>query len=328
MKQENTLFVAYAADDHYAKYLGISMLSLLQTNAAFDHIRVFILDCGIGQNNRKKLEKIAGEYSRELTFLPMDNVSDRLQLKNRVLGISIASYARLFLASVLPEEVERIVYLDCDTLVQSSLGELWEIETGDALVAGVQDTVDTFFKKIIGLEMRIPYVNAGILLINLKGWRDEHLELKFFAFIQKFDGNVPHHDQGTINGVCQARRYILPLRYNVMSNVYSFSARTIRKIYFLDQYYTQDELDKALEKPAIIHFTAGLVGRPWEEGCTHPAKEDFLNILRQSPWKEDPLMPNSQKKSVKVFTFFYQHTPLRLFETGYRLFCWLLHVKR
>lgn len=327
MKQD-TLFVAYATDDNYAKHLGISMLSLFQTNAAFDGIRVFVLDCGISEQNRKHLETIAGQYGRALTFLPMGGGLGRLRLKNNTLQLSFAYYARLFLATLLPEEIERVLYLDCDTLVMSSLKEAWEVPLGDALVAGVGDTVDLFFLKVIGLDPQIQYVNSGVLLINLKGWRAENLEQKFLDFIGKFDGNVPHKDQGTINGVCKERKYILPPRYNAMSNVYSFSAGTIRRIYFLDTYYTQAELDEAIRNPAVIHFTTGLVGRPWEEDCTHPAKEDYLRILRQSPWKADPLTPNSRKTGLKVFTFFYQHLPLGLFETGYRMFHWILHLKK
>ncbi len=304
------------------------MLSLFQTNIGFDGIRVFVLDCGIGENNRHHLEHIANQFNREITFFSMDNVKDRLQLKSGAFKISIASYARLFLASILPEDLELVLYLDCDTVVPSSLKDLWETDLGQNLIAGVQDTVDTFYKKVIGLNPHIAYVNAGILLINLKGWREEYLEQKFFDFIQKFDGNVPHHDQGTINGVCKERRTILPLRYNVMSNVYSFSASTIRKIYFLDKYYTQVEVDEAISRPVIVHFTTGLFGRPWEEGCTHPEKEYYLKIMRQSPWKEDPLLPDSKKKSVKAFAFFYKHIPLPVFETVYRLLCGIQHIRR
>lgn len=328
MAWRETLIVAYAADDNYAKYLGISMLSLFQNNVGFQEIRVFVLDCGIGQENLKKLKEIVGQFEREIVFLPVQEMVAQLDLNMRAHKIAVASYARLFLSSILPSYVERVLYLDCDTLVCAPLRELWETELGDSLIAGVQDTVDKYFLHVIGLGSCIAYTNNGVLLINLKLWREENLEKVFMDFIDRFDGTVPHHDQGVINGVSGERRVILPLRFNVMSNIYAFSVRTIRKMYFLDSYYTQIERDEALAEPAIIHFTPGLYGRPWEEDCHHPAKEDFLRVLRQSPWGEEPLSPGSLKPSVKLFAFFYNHMPLWLFEMIYRAFSWVLHLRK
>jgi len=324
----DTLYVAYSSDDQYAKFLGVSLLSLFQANADFETIRVFAIDCGIREENRLRLTRIAQENGREIVFLPMENIQERLRLKSGELGISIASYARLFLASALPEDVKRVFYLDCDTIVSDSLREAWETELGDSLVAGVQDTVDRYFLQVIGLPPDTRYVNAGILLIHLEKWRKEKIEEQFTAFIERFRGSVPHHDQGAINGVCRERRMILPLRYNLMSNAYSFSERTIRRIYFLQEYYAQDEIDEAIRRPAVIHFTSGLFGRPWEEGCTHPARDAFLRVKEQTPWKDEPLSPNTLKKGTKAFACAYRHMPRALFEGLYRMFNWVLHVKK
>lgn len=71
MSWRNELMVAYASDDNYAKYLGISMLSLFQNNKVFKEIRVFVLDCGIGHENLEKLGEIATQFDREIIFLPV-----------------------------------------------------------------------------------------------------------------------------------------------------------------------------------------------------------------------------------------------------------------
>lgn len=326
MNNKNTLCVAYAADDYFAKQLGISMLSLFQNNVDFKRIRVFIMDCGISKNNYNRLKRIAKEHNRELHFSRMENIKDRLSLKLGGSKLPIASYARLFISSVIPIEVDRVLYLDCDTLVCSSLAALWDMNLGNSLIAGVQDTVDSFFRKTVQLQKDMLYVNAGILLINLKCWREEEIEKQFHTFIQKFDGKVPHHDQGIINGVCKERRIILPLRYNIISSVYLFSARTIGRMYYLDHYYTQVDVNKAINEPAIIHFTTGLLGRPWEEKCKHPARDDYRKVVLESPWCDEPLQANSQKKSILIFIFIYQHMPVRIFETVYRMLSWLLHI--
>lgn len=147
---------------------------MFQINQAFNEIVIFVLDCEIGYTNKEKL-------------------------------ISIASYARFFLASVIPESYDRVLYLDYDTIIMDTLVNLWKIDLDGFMVAGVQDTVDKYFLKKIGLTQNDLYVNAGIILINLSLWRSHNLEQKFMDFIKKYDGNVPHHDQGTINAVCNKK---------------------------------------------------------------------------------------------------------------------------
>lgn len=327
MDQNQKLCIAYAADDKYTKYFGISMLSLFQSNKHFTEIAVFVLDCGIENANKDKLKLIAKEYDREIYFMSMEKAVSGLELKMGTRKISVASYARLFLSSIIPEKYDRILYLDCDTIVRDNLVDFWTVDLEGYMVAGVRDTVDSFFLKKIGLEPDEYYVNAGTILINLRSWREEGLEKKFIEFIRLHNGNVPHHDQGTINGVCRHKKRIIAPRYNVTANIYSFSAKTIKRIYFLDSYYTQKELNEAKRNPAIIHFTTGLVGRPWEENCTHPMQEEYLKIAKVSPWKEDPLLPDSRKISVKLFSSFYRHAPLFISETVYRCISLLAHAR-
>jgi lipopolysaccharide biosynthesis glycosyltransferase len=325
MEKNFSLCAAYAADDQYAKYLGISILSLFKANQDFDKIEVFILDCGITKENKERLEAIAREYSRLIYFKSMEGIVTNLELNMGARRISIASYARLFLASIIPEEYDRVLYLDCDTIVCDSIADFWGVNLKGFLVAGVQDTVDGFFLKKIGLTPEEHYVNAGIILINLAAWRKETLEAQFMEFIRKFQGNVPHHDQGVINGVCVGRKLLVSPRFNATSNIYSFSAKTILRIYGMTGFYTQKELDEAKVKPCILHFTTGLVGRPWEEHCTHPMQAEYHKAAKASPW-EDSLLPDGRKLSVKLFSFLYRHFPKLLTETAYRLLSGLMHL--
>jgi lipopolysaccharide biosynthesis glycosyltransferase len=327
MEQNQKLCVAYAADDNYAKYLGISMLSLFQSNQEFKEITVYVLDCGIGLANKDKLETMAEQNNREIHFSSMEAAVSGLDLQMGVRKIAVASYARLFLASIIPKDQNRILYLDCDTIVRDSLLDYWNTNLDNYMVAGVRDTVDSFFLKKIGLDPKDYYVNAGILLINLAGWRENHLEEQFMDFIRKFNGNVPHHDQGTINGVCKNKKCVIAPRYNATSNIYSFSAKTIKRIYFMDSFYSQRELEEAKKNPAVLHFTTGLVGRPWEKNCTHPMKEEYLRVAKESPWKEEPLLPDSRKFTVRAFSAFYRYAPRFLSESVYRAISLISHVR-
>lgn len=328
MTRQDTFCVAYGSDDNYAKFLGTSMLSLFEKNTDFARIAVYVLDCGISPENRQNLTGIAEKWQREIHFIDMQEAIKGLNLNLGAHKIAVASYARLFLASLLPEEFDRVLYVDCDTLVLDSLRPLWETEFGDALIAGAQDVVDSYFLSVIRLDKSIKYINAGVLLINLAGWRAEKMQEKFLQIIASFGGNVPHHDQGTINAACGARRVVVPVRYNFTTSLFSFSARTIRRIYFLEDYYTQAELDAATKQPAIVHFTTGLLGRPWEQGSTHPYRQAFRDAMARTPWAGTPEAPDSRYPALKAFTVFYNIVPKPVFEVVYRAFSWALHLRK
>lgn len=314
----NKLCVAYGADDNYAKYLGISMLSLFEANKDFDEIDVFVMDCEISKSNKKKLIKIADEFNRNIYFLNMKDFISGLKLNMGAKKISVASYCRLFLSSVIPDTYSKILYLDCDTIVTENLRRLWNVDVSGYMAAGVKDTVERYYLKKIVLTPSDLYVNAGVLLINLERWRNENVLSQFLNFIEKFEGNVPHHDQGTINAVCNKKIIALSPEYNVFSNMYTFSSEAIKRIYMMDSYYSQKDLDYAKNNPAIIHFTTGLVGRPWEKNCTHPMKDAFINVAKKSPWKNEPILPDSRGFALKAFTLIYRYTPHFLSENIYR----------
>ena len=168
---DKKLCVAYASDDNYAKYLGISLLSLLKTNKEFEKIDIFILDCGIKNDNKERLISVVKGYRREIHFISMKEAVSSLELNMGKRKISIASYARLFLSSVIPDTCSKILYLDCDTIVCKNLSGFWNVQLEKHMLAGVRDTLDRYFLRKIGLMSDDYYINAGIILVNLDAWR-------------------------------------------------------------------------------------------------------------------------------------------------------------
>lgn len=320
------LCVAYAADDNYAKYFGISVLSLFKSNIGFDDINVYLLDCGISEDSKLKLDEIAKDYNRHIHYILAEDLIKNLNLNMGSRKIAIASYARLFLSLIIPKSYSRILYLDCDTIVMDSLEKFWNTSLKDYHVVGVRDTVDTYFYKKIGLKENEYYVNAGILLINLQRWREDNIHEEFIKMIEKYDGNIPHHDQGVINSICRDKKIIHP-RYNMTSNLFSFTNKTIKNIYFMDNYYSQKVLNEAKENPAILHFTTGLYGRPWEENCSHPMKEAYTRVAKESPWQSDILQSDSRSILVKVFGIMYKYLPKKIIESTYKFTTWIIHIK-
>ena len=97
--------------------------------------------------------------------------------------INIATYYRLKLASLLPD-VSKIIYLDCDIIVNSDISELFDVNMDECLVAGVRDINRRM------LKINPKYVNAGVLLLNLDMWRKENFEQKLLDYTKNNIDNI------------------------------------------------------------------------------------------------------------------------------------------
>ena len=196
-----TLRVIYSSDDNYARHLGASVYSLLENNGSFEKTEVYVIENNISAENKQKLEAIVGGFENaEIRFISFEKWRNSLKL-DMTWNISVSSYARLFVADMLDEDIERILYLDCDMIITSSLKELWKTDLSGFVAGVVQDAVPDSVKTAVGLSAEDKYFNAGMLLIDLEKWRSENIQEKITAFLDEKKGRVVHHDQGVLNGV-------------------------------------------------------------------------------------------------------------------------------
>lgn len=305
------LSVVYSSDNNYAQHVGVSMLSLFENNKEFKNINVYLIENNISIENKSKLEEICRKYYRAIRFIGFDEFSDKLNL-NIGNAISLNSYARLFLASVIETNIDKIIYLDCDSIINNTLYDLWNLDINEYYVAGVCDTVSDNTKLRIKMDLHSPYLNAGMLLINLKKWREEGVERKFIEFIASNNGQVFHHDQGTINGVLKEKFLILHPKYNAMTTFFTMSKNEIIQYYGLKDYYSEVELLEAKKKPVFIHYTPAFVNRPWIKGCKHPLAARYHEYLEMSPWKGRRLEEDKRRVGEKFVALLYNNLPFSM----------------
>ena len=301
------LVVVYSSDDNYTQHTGVSIVSLLDNNKHFDDIHIYVIDNEISKVNKEKLIDIINNYGRRISFIDFNKYKSMLNL-NMQWNISISSYARLFISSMLPNNVDKVLYFDCDTVIVNKVDELWNTDIKDYYVAGVADTVSSSTKSSVGIDRDGKYINAGMLLINLKKWREDNIQDKFIEFININNGSVTHHDQGVINGVLQNNLKILKPNFNLMTVYYTMKREDIISYYSIDsEFYSEDVIQEALLDPVYIHFTPGFTTRPWIKGCKHPKKELYLSYLEKTPWKDTKLEKDKSKIRVKVVNWIYRN---------------------
>ncbi|MBR4152465.1 MAG: glycosyltransferase family 8 protein [Selenomonadaceae bacterium] len=179
-------FGLYDKTGRYAKFTGTAMLSLFEnTNALPQSITVHILhDNTLTPDNRDKFIYLAGQYNQLVKFYNVEKLcTEKIQdfLKKipaiKDSNFSIGTMYRLLIPYVLPTDIEKIIYLDSDIVVNTNIKQLWQIELGDKILAAVSEQVcgtkiEILFLCTSGLIKSEDYFNAGVMMINLKSFRE------------------------------------------------------------------------------------------------------------------------------------------------------------
>ena len=305
-----SLYLIYSSDDNYVQHLGASIYSLLDKNRDFKQIRIYVIDNRISECNKEKLSQILVGFSNaQLFYISFDKWKEQLQV-NMEWDISLSAYARLFVGSMLPREVDRVLYLDCDMIICDSLKSLWKTDLSGKILGAVQDSVGDSTKEAVGLMPGQRYFNSGMLLIDLVAWREANIEEECMKFIRSHQGNVCHHDQGVLNGVLLGKIFPLPLRYNLMTIHYIFSRKKILR-YFGENahFWTDSEIKKAKKKPVILHYTPSFTVRPWVKGCHHPLVNLYWDSLAHTSWRKAVPQINCTKWYVRLIEWRYRCLP-------------------
>ena len=279
--------VVYASNDNYARHLATSMISLFDRNQDMERIVVYILSVAISEESQAKLLQIADRYGRELQVIELSDIKSRFTYEIDTRGFDISAMGRLFMGTLLPEKVERVLYLDCDTVVAQPLKKLWELDLKGRLLAAVMEpTIYEAVKMEIGLEEADPYYNSGVLLIDLKLWRESQTERRLLDFYGAKNGSLFACDQDTINGALKGE--ILPMspRYNYFTNYRYFSYENLvchapwyRKV-------PKEAFAAAKKRPAVIHYMGD--ERPWIAGNLNHYRKAYEHYLAETPWAGTP----------------------------------------
>lgn len=303
--------IVYSSDENYIQHLAVSLVSLLENNQQYPEINIYIISNGVSESSKQKLLDITQRYQRNLVWIDFEPFRQKINI-NMSAPIAIASYARLFIAQMVPETCRRALYLDCDTVVLGSVQPLFEMDMKACSIGGVKDFVKTNFKEAVGLQPNSTYVNAGVLLIDVEKWRQDNQLHTFLKFIEDKSGSIPHHDQGVINGTLNTECLVLPPQYNLMTPAFTTQYRRLLKFYELTNFYSEDELRKAVDKPVIIHCTPEFAGRVWEKGCKHPMAGSYLRYLEMTPWKGNIRDPKPLSLKLKLIYFIMKNFPMPL----------------
>lgn len=301
------LHVALASDSNYAEFVAVVIVSLFDTNSWQDFTTIHLLSNGIDAATLEKLLQHVPEGKGELKVYDIKSLKEDLGIDVPP-TIAITSYARLFLPDLLSDDVERVLYLDCDTVVSGSVEEFYCVDFNGNWVAGVRDTLNnSSTKTVVGMAPDDEYFNAGVLLMNLAAWREDQVTQQCLDFLVAHGGNVVHHDQGIINGVCNHHKLVVHPRFNTTTSYFSHPYWLLDKCN--NPFYSSQEVTEATSSPSIIHFTEGFLNRPWIKNSVHPLRDKYEHYHSLTQWADIPPRPDKRRLVSRFIAWSFLHLP-------------------
>ena len=259
MKSQNRHF-AFCVNDAYAAYITVTIKSIAENNRG-GHNCIHVFTDAMSERNRKLLADVVGPYDN--CSLHIYEVEDT-PLKGLYTGnFTIYTWYRILIPAILSESVERVLYLDADTLVTVSLDELFALDMTDKAIAAapdIQSWLENAFRRC-GYDSSKGYICAGVLMMNLDYWRRHNLAEKMRIWALQKRELIKCPDQDAINYICQDSKIILPLRYGFMHCFCEYD------MFYESPYH--EELKACIERPAIIHYN----------GCAPWAKENHKHVM-------------------------------------------------
>lgn len=295
MQLDPVIHVACNIDSNYVKYCAVMLTSLLDNNND-SRIHIHIISSCLDEGDMAVLRAIVTDkYGQQLSFhFPPENLLESCRVDEGGY-ISLATYYRVFLGSILPEEVKKVIYLDCDLVVNGSIAEFWQTDISDVSLGCVEDMWSGRPESYTRLhyDYAFSYFNAGVLLINLERLRSTGFEQRAVEYLKEHVNELVLYDQDLLNALLHDDKKFVAHRWNVQDGFLRrrragrMPAESVAR------------LEKELLHPVIVHYTGSK--KPWHYKSQHPWKNLYFRYLDMTQWRgERPVMPFGYKMKLAI----------------------------
>lgn len=249
-------------DDHYLHPCTVMMHSVLTTNPSAD-ISFYVIYQNLSKDSQKTLRRYAHD---KITFLPFpDSLLSQCPTSKRY---PKEMYFRLFAPELLPDSLDRILYLDPDLVVINSLSDLYSMDfEGNSFIAATH--VQEFFRKLnehrLNLEENTPYINTGVLLMNLEVLRKQHSGKAIRSYIHKNRRKLLLPDQDVFTALYGQKTKIADASLYNLGETYMITHRMTGQM-------SDISMDWIRQNTVIVHYYGK--NKPWKKDY-----KGFLDIF-------------------------------------------------
>jgi len=284
--KNDSLDILLTTNENFAQHCAVCIKSL-QLNHPNIKINVKIASLELTVTAKQNLYSMSDDNAN-INIDIVDFDKTKLDALPQIGNYTKDIYLRLWVDEFFQESnIDRVLYLDADTIVVDSLITLWELPLNDNILAAVDIPESTSHNRC-HLPKEFNYFNSGVILFNIKLWKQENCLQQIITFLHENKEIALNPDQDALNGLFHDRRITLDYTYNAISPF--FRKKGFKSI-------SIEDLSTIQKNVKIVHFNGR--ARPWIYGCNHPYKNQYLRYLRLTPWKKQKLLNKSFKSFIK-----------------------------
>ncbi len=266
------MYIVCATDNNFVQHCVIMLVSLLQNN---NNVEIFVISDGLSSTNKKIIEGEVLAKNGQVHFLSVsDEIAKAFPMSSleRLNHISRATYLRLLIPELLPQNIDKAIYFDCDIIINSSIEELWTYDLSNMAIAAVLQIGSGTEAERLGYPISYGYFNAGVTVVNIKYCREHNICNLFMDYIHKNGDKLLYNDQDVLNGVLYDKcLHILP-QWNMTSLIYTPDLKKrgdSRRGKIINDYSEEKKnAIKYKKNPPVLHFVSR--PKPWQKNCVHP----------------------------------------------------------
>ena len=269
------ILIYTAADGNYTLQAQVLFGSIIKTHTCEVHLIIF------GNNWKPRDLKRITLMQTDMASVEVRSI-DSAQFSNVNLtrGFPLATAYNVLAPEYLLQNEARAIYMDADMVVMEDLTSLWEYQL-DTAVGAVLDAHIVWMSspsmwrpwREEEVDPMTPYLNTGLMLIDLERWRKENLTGRTLEYLEKY--TLPCVDQDALNFALNGAFDQLHPRYN------SMPYHLLKMFRYVDAVDPDQRIGEAITNPAVVHFHRSFFGKPWTYFSTHPGTKMWRTLASE-----------------------------------------------
>ena len=273
--------IVCVADEGYAQHTAVMLCSLFENNKD-KSFRVFLFTNALKEYTTEWLQALCKKYHSHIEVITIADEG----IKDLPIGQwTTMMYYKLFMPTILPKEIERCLFLDVDMVINDNVTPLYHWDLQGSIIAAAEDIPDCVaIKERIGLSQEDIYINSGVMVCDLRKWRQMEAQKPIFDFVRNVSSRIIN-EQDVLAIYFKGLITLLPIRWNMVTFYYFREPKIFPKYLPF--------LADSKKNPGIIHFAAPI--KPWFRDCQHPFRYLYKYFLEKTDWGDNYVFPYWEK---------------------------------
>lgn len=270
-RDKKEINILFASNSNYFMPLTVGITSVFENNKE-NKIVIYVFYNNLEKNQENILLNLAKTYNQKINLI---KVTDHYFNSAPTPRWSKETYYRLLIVELLPKDLQRILYLDCDIIVNKPLNDLYEIDLDDKYLAATIEKNDQAARVRLGLNINGNYYQSGVVLFNINKCRSVLNYEQITRVIKVLGSKLLIVDQDVINVMFDNKIIPLDQKFN-NHDIINFCNNNTNRLF--------NKIDKKnISETFIFHY---VIGKPWNNLYAGSCEDIWYKYLLLSPYKD------------------------------------------